>query len=41
MCLKAPTDFLAWRKLKVGEACPYCGYIEGKKPTKDDQRRKQ
>lgn len=26
-CLKAPTDFLAWRKMKYGDVCPYCGYI--------------
>lgn len=26
-CLKAPTDFLAWRNMKTGDICPYCGYI--------------
>ena len=28
LCLKAPTDFLAWRKPKQGEVCQYCGYVE-------------
>lgn len=36
LCLKAPTDFLAWRKLKQGEVCQYCGYVEsGEKAVKE------
>lgn len=28
MCLKAPSDLLAWLKLKPGDTCRYCGYRE-------------
>lgn len=27
LCLKAPTDFLAWIYLKNGEKCKQCGNI--------------
>jgi hypothetical protein len=39
LCLKAPNDFLAWRRLACGQVCQYCGFMQPRRHKEKEEQK--